>query len=202
MMAAMELNPPMKLSELLQGIIDVPADMERVINELCLDSRKIKPGDLFLASAGHTVHGYEYIDTAIEAGANAVLWETHPDIDTLPFSWRASPEGRPVCIQSGFCVSICTSICGKGISMPALSRATLTARVAACFTSQNSAELAQTRTDQSIDEPPNSSNTTAAPGSGKAPGTFCAASIKTSRVRSRSAEYPVPTATSARLIGW
>jgi len=93
MMAAMNLNPPMTLSELLHGIIEIPAEMDRAINKPCLDSRKLAPGDLFLACAGHTTHGFEYIETAIKAGASAVLWETHVDIETLPFSWRASPQG-------------------------------------------------------------------------------------------------------------
>ncbi len=96
MMAAMNLTTQLKLSELLQGIIDVPAEMERVIHQPCLDSRKLEQGDLFLACAGHTIHGFEHIDNAIAAGATAVLWETDPDIDTLPFSWRTSPSGLQV----------------------------------------------------------------------------------------------------------
>lgn len=96
MMAAMDLNPPMTLSELLHGMIEIPAEMDRAINKPCLDSRKLAPGDLFLACAGHTTHGFEYIETAINAGASAVLWETHADIETLPFSWRASPQGEQI----------------------------------------------------------------------------------------------------------
>ena len=96
MMTAMNLNPRMNLGELLQGIIEIPAEMQRTINKPCLDSRQIVEGDLFLACAGHTVHGFTHIDAALEAGATAVLWETHPDIDTLPFSWRTSPQGQQV----------------------------------------------------------------------------------------------------------
>lgn len=93
MMAAMNLNPQVKLSEILQGIIELPEETDRIIHKPCLDSREIESGDLFLACAGLTVHGFEYIDKAIEMGATAVLWETHPDIETLPFSWRTSPQG-------------------------------------------------------------------------------------------------------------
>lgn len=96
MMTAMNLNPSMTLSELLQGIIDVPADMDRAINKPGLDSRKLAQGDLFLACAGQMTHGFEYIDIAIEAGATAVLWETRTDIDTLPFSWRTTSQGLQV----------------------------------------------------------------------------------------------------------
>lgn len=96
MMAAMDFNPHMQLAELLQGIIELPADMDRSFNKLCLDSRQVEAGDVFLACAGHTRHGFGFIDTAIKAGAAAVLWQTHPDIDTLPFSWRTSPQGQAV----------------------------------------------------------------------------------------------------------
>lgn len=93
MMAAMDTRPKMKLSELIQGIAELQTDMDRLIHKPCLDSRRIEAGDVFLACAGHTVHGFDYIDTAIAAGASAVLWEPHPEIDTLPFSWRTSAEG-------------------------------------------------------------------------------------------------------------
>lgn len=96
MMAAMNPQTHIKLGQLLKGIIEVPAEMDRDIGKPCLDSRKLQTGDLFLACAGHTVHGFNYIDTAVEAGVSAVLWESHPDIDTLPFSWRLSPQGRQV----------------------------------------------------------------------------------------------------------
>lgn len=39
---------------------------------LATDSRLVRPGDLFLARAGHQAHGGEFVDQAIEAGAAAV----------------------------------------------------------------------------------------------------------------------------------
>ena len=96
MMASLELKSELKLSELLQGIIDLPGEMDRPIHKLCLDSRQLEAGDLFLACAGRTVHGFNYIDKAVEMGAAAVLWETHPDIDTIPFNWRTSPQGQAI----------------------------------------------------------------------------------------------------------
>jgi UDP-N-acetylmuramoyl-L-alanyl-D-glutamate--2,6-diaminopimelate ligase len=42
---------------------------------LALDSRKVKPGDLFLAYPGQRADGRAHIGQAIAAGATAVLWE-------------------------------------------------------------------------------------------------------------------------------
>ena len=42
---------------------------------LAIDSRKIKPGDLFLAYPGQRADGRVHIPQAIAAGASAVLWE-------------------------------------------------------------------------------------------------------------------------------
>ncbi|MDO6387374.1 UDP-N-acetylmuramoyl-L-alanyl-D-glutamate--2,6-diaminopimelate ligase [Uliginosibacterium sp. 31-12] len=39
------------------------------------DSRKIQPGDVFLAYPGHASDGRQYIAAAVERGAAAVLWE-------------------------------------------------------------------------------------------------------------------------------
>ncbi len=43
------------------------------ISRLELDSRKIEPGDTFVAIIGHAVDGRKYIETAVDQGANAVL---------------------------------------------------------------------------------------------------------------------------------
>jgi UDP-N-acetylmuramoyl-L-alanyl-D-glutamate--2,6-diaminopimelate ligase len=45
------------------------------IGGLAIDSRKVKPGDLFLAYPGLRADGRAHIDQAIAAGATAVLWE-------------------------------------------------------------------------------------------------------------------------------
>ncbi len=48
-----------------------------IINNLTTDSRRIKPGDTFLAYAGQKYDARQFISEAIAAGANAVLWERH-----------------------------------------------------------------------------------------------------------------------------
>ncbi|MEO5702945.1 MAG: UDP-N-acetylmuramoyl-L-alanyl-D-glutamate--2,6-diaminopimelate ligase [Gammaproteobacteria bacterium] len=64
-----------KLSSLLAGIAVVESTCERDIHGLSLDSRKTRPGDLFLACQGTHAHGQEFIDAAIKAGAVAVAFE-------------------------------------------------------------------------------------------------------------------------------
>ncbi|MDR2613849.1 MAG: UDP-N-acetylmuramoyl-L-alanyl-D-glutamate--2,6-diaminopimelate ligase, partial [Candidatus Accumulibacter sp.] len=47
------------------------------------DSRRVRPGDLFLAFPGESADGREYILDAIHRGAAAVLWQAGDD-----FAWR------------------------------------------------------------------------------------------------------------------
>jgi UDP-N-acetylmuramoyl-L-alanyl-D-glutamate--2,6-diaminopimelate ligase len=54
------------------------------IGGLAIDSRKTKPGDLFLAYPGQRADGRSHIPQAIAAGASAVLW------DSKDFHWDAA----------------------------------------------------------------------------------------------------------------
>ena len=68
----------MRLQHLLQGLADCTADTE--INDLSLDSRKIKPGDAFFALSGAHQHGLNYAGQAIANGASAVIYDP-ADVD-------------------------------------------------------------------------------------------------------------------------
>lgn len=48
------------------------------INELQTDSRKVKPGNCFIAIKGTLTDGHSYIDTAIAKGASAIVCEILP----------------------------------------------------------------------------------------------------------------------------
>jgi UDP-N-acetylmuramoyl-L-alanyl-D-glutamate--2,6-diaminopimelate ligase len=63
-----------------------------VVNALCIDSRRVNPGDVFLAYPGETGDGRRHIGEAIERGASAVLWEAEG------FKWSGVLEypQRPV----------------------------------------------------------------------------------------------------------
>lgn len=62
----------MKLSELLEPIV-VDANVDPEITNLTSDSRAVKPGYLFAALPGFKLDGRDYIESAIENGAAAVL---------------------------------------------------------------------------------------------------------------------------------
>ena len=70
----------MKLRELLSGleILSATADPETEISGVSYDSRKTRPGDLFVAVKGFTSDGHRFIPTAIRNGAAAVLCEELP----------------------------------------------------------------------------------------------------------------------------
>ncbi len=54
------------------------------VTSIVTDSRAVVAGSLFLAYPGISVDGRHYIDTAIQKGAAAILW------DSKDFSWRPS----------------------------------------------------------------------------------------------------------------
>jgi len=63
------------LSRLLEGLTAETIKQDLAVSGLALDSRKVKPGDLFLAAAGSTVHGLEFARQAVALGAAAVAWQ-------------------------------------------------------------------------------------------------------------------------------
>ena len=74
MMVASELSV-ISLAELLRGV-DVVGEIPSIgISGMAMDSRQLKQGDLFVACAGSQNHGLEYLDSAIDNGAQAVLAE-------------------------------------------------------------------------------------------------------------------------------
>jgi len=64
-----------RLSGLLEGLFALPESLDREISGIELDSRRIKPGVLFMACKGGNSDGRSYIDDAIRLGAGAVLVE-------------------------------------------------------------------------------------------------------------------------------
>ncbi len=89
-----------RLAALLQGLLRVPEEADRAVHGLAIDSRRIRPGDLFLACRGRTVDGAEYIDEAIARGAVAVLWEPQPGAAAIPLAWRQPPEREAIPVLS------------------------------------------------------------------------------------------------------
>lgn len=73
----------MKLSKLLNNIEYeiIRGSLDIDVNDVCYDSRKVKDGSLFFALVGATSDGHDYIDMAIEKGANVIVVEKDIVID-------------------------------------------------------------------------------------------------------------------------
>lgn len=88
----------MKLRDLLdQDVQGNDAAIEPAVAALdvtggALDSRAVKPGDLFFALAGSKTDGARFIDAAIAAGAVAVVGDHAPDGCKVPFITVANPR--------------------------------------------------------------------------------------------------------------
>ena len=72
----------MKLNELLKNItpIKIIGNDDVEITGVNIDSRRIKPGHLFVAMKGTQVDGHQFIGKAIELGAISVLCEDLPEV--------------------------------------------------------------------------------------------------------------------------
>ena len=72
----------MRLSELLQGLPIQEAHGDAEVRGVCVDSRRVQPGDLFVALVGRRQDGHRFVSDALQRGAAAVLLQR--DADTLP----------------------------------------------------------------------------------------------------------------------
>jgi len=69
----------MRLKDILQGIdAKTVGVLDTAIEDLQFDSRKVGHGTLFVAQRGTKVDGHDYIDSAIDKGAVAILCEQMP----------------------------------------------------------------------------------------------------------------------------
>lgn len=73
MMAAETLQPGMPLSQLLAGWASVPINADVHVTGVALDSRCVKPGDVFLACRGSREDGRAFIADALHHGAVAIV---------------------------------------------------------------------------------------------------------------------------------
>ena len=93
MMAAKQWQP-LRLAALLEGLAALPPEADRAVEGLCLDSRKLRPGEVFVALKGATRDAAAFIDAAIDAGARAVLRESAGREPRL--TWRENAAGERI----------------------------------------------------------------------------------------------------------
>ncbi|MDZ7842976.1 MAG: UDP-N-acetylmuramoyl-L-alanyl-D-glutamate--2,6-diaminopimelate ligase [Gammaproteobacteria bacterium] len=84
------MTGPAAISDLLAGMAAVDGAAPGTVTGLTLDSRRVRPGELFLACPGTRLDGREFIAEAVERGAAAVAYE--PD----GFEYRGAVPGVPV----------------------------------------------------------------------------------------------------------
>jgi UDP-N-acetylmuramoyl-L-alanyl-D-glutamate--2,6-diaminopimelate ligase len=70
----------MRLDEILEGVetLNFQGIADAAIEGVSYDSRKVKPGHLFVAVRGEHVDGHEFIGTAVAHGAAAIICEKEP----------------------------------------------------------------------------------------------------------------------------
>ena len=82
------------LTELLEGLAHVPhaalPDPAPTIAGLTLDSRRVRPGDAFVALPGARTHGLAHAAEALHRGAACVLFEPPLPLDAVPADFDAS----------------------------------------------------------------------------------------------------------------
>lgn len=94
MMAAKKQVFANTIKSLLDGIVSVPLEYDATFNDLVIDSRQVKQGDVFVAIDGDGINGIEYIDAAIDSGASAVLWDAQ--VDAISFAWSKHNKNVPL----------------------------------------------------------------------------------------------------------
>jgi UDP-N-acetylmuramoyl-L-alanyl-D-glutamate--2,6-diaminopimelate ligase len=84
----------MRLRDLFSDDATIEAEAEAVlITGLAVDSRTVKPSDLFFALAGSKTDGASFIDAAISAGAAAIAGDHPPQANLrVPFVTTANPR--------------------------------------------------------------------------------------------------------------
>jgi UDP-N-acetylmuramoyl-L-alanyl-D-glutamate--2,6-diaminopimelate ligase len=84
----------MNLQQLLDGAEVLFRSGDASINGIAYDSRRVKPGDVFVAIKGETTDGNRYIDAAINAGAKAVITDSPQEMPRAGTAWVVVPHGR------------------------------------------------------------------------------------------------------------
>lgn len=108
MMAVRGETPYTSLADLLEGVPGLSALPKAfatlAVGGLTLDSRRVVPGEVFCACAGGQVHGRQFIDQAIAAGAVAVLCEAD-EAGHASVRWQNGAGGQQVPVLDVTCLS-------------------------------------------------------------------------------------------------
>jgi UDP-N-acetylmuramoyl-L-alanyl-D-glutamate--2,6-diaminopimelate ligase len=84
----------MTFQHLLQGAEILSQSGKPSVGGLEYDSRRVKPGDVFVAMRGETSDGSKFIDKAIAAGAVAIVTDSPAEKPREGVAWAQVPHGR------------------------------------------------------------------------------------------------------------
>jgi UDP-N-acetylmuramoyl-L-alanyl-D-glutamate--2,6-diaminopimelate ligase len=84
----------MTFEQLLQGAEVLSRTGNPPVSGLEYDSRRVKPGDLFVAMHGETSDGNKFIDKAIGAGALAIVTDSATEKPRASVAWAQVAHGR------------------------------------------------------------------------------------------------------------
>src|SRR6201988_3331963 len=84
----------MTFQNLLDGAEFLNQDGNPDVTSVEYDSRRVKPGSLFVAMRGETSDGNRFIDRAIQAGAVAVVTDSSAEPPREGVAWAVVPHGR------------------------------------------------------------------------------------------------------------
>lgn len=84
----------MKLNQLIKDCqpVQTVGEEGREVKSVKIDSRRVQPGDLFVALRGTQVDGHEYIEKAIGQGATAVVCESLPQHVSEDVTYLVYPD--------------------------------------------------------------------------------------------------------------
>src|SRR5450755_4460724 len=84
----------MKFQQLLQGAEVLSQSGDPGVAGVEYDSRRVRPGTVFVAMKGETSDGNRFIDQAIAAGAVAVVTDSAAETPRPAVAWAQVPHGR------------------------------------------------------------------------------------------------------------
>jgi UDP-N-acetylmuramoyl-L-alanyl-D-glutamate--2,6-diaminopimelate ligase len=84
----------MTFQQLLDGAEVLAQSGDPGVSSVEYDSRRVKPGSLFMAMRGETSDGNAFIDRAIQSGAVAVITDSSAEKPRDNVAWAVVPHGR------------------------------------------------------------------------------------------------------------
>ena len=91
---------PQKLKDLLEGVgyKCLQGDDQVLVNDVVYDSRRVRPGCVFVCLIGSAVDSHQYAAQAVEAGAAAVVASRRLELAKERWCWWRTPARRwPIC---------------------------------------------------------------------------------------------------------